>query len=193
MQTSLARSGLTLGGLAGLAVLILGATSAVFAQEMSVSEYRLKAVFLHNFAKYVEWPSEALAEPTENMVLCLLGEDPFGDVLGEVEKRPVRGRQIVVDRAVELVDLERCQILFVCRSKVEILDGILGQVAGTGVLTVSDISGFAERGGMIEMLAEEEVVRITINLGAAQREGLVVSSRLLALASLTEDPRRKRP
>jgi hypothetical protein len=193
MQTSLARSGLTLGGIAGLALLILGATSAVFAQEMSVSEYSLKAAFLHNFAKYVEWPAEALAEPAEKMVLCLLGEDPFGDVLGEMEGRSVRGRQIVIDRAAELDDLERCHILFVCRSKKERLDGILGQLAGVGVLTVSDISGFAERGGMIEMLADEEVVRITINLGATQREGLVVSSRLLALARITEDSRRKRP
>ena len=125
-----------------------------------------------------------MEEPGGSLVLCVFGEDPFGEALDEMEGRAVRGRRLVIDRTSRLDNLDKCHIVFVCKSEEERFTGVLDRLGNQSVLVVSDIGRFAERGGTIGLPTVDGMVRITINLQAAERANLVVSSRLLALARI---------
>ena len=146
-------------------------------------EYQVKATFLYNFSKLTEWPSEASSGSDAELVIGIVGEDPFGaamDRIAEVEKQ--RGQKLVIKRLRGDEDLRACQVLFVSRSEKKLLQAILAKVEGAGVLTVSEIEGFTVNGGMIEFVFDDNRIRFDINREAAQRGNLRISSRLLVLA-----------
>lgn len=147
-------------------------------------EYALKAAFLFNFAKFVEWPKKAFLDESTPIVFCVLGEDPFGTALDPVKGRTVRGRKTVIRRSVKPDELTTCHICFVSKSEEEHLPGILEEVRDWHALTVSDVEGFAELGGVIGLVTVEDGIDLEINLEAADRAGLTVSSRLLKLAKI---------
>ena len=154
--------------------------SAVLSQPPS--EYEVKAAFLLNFARFVEWPPEKGPGP---FVVAVLGEDPFGPALDRTfEGNGVAGRSSEVRRLPRLEDAGRTQILFIGKSEERRLPAILAALRGTHVLTVSDIPGFAERGGMIGLRLEEGRVRFDINPEPATESGLKLSSQLLKLARI---------
>jgi uncharacterized protein DUF4154 len=153
------------------------------------TEYEVKAAFLLNFARFVEWPPEKGQGP---FVVAVLGEDPFGPALDRTfEGNGVGGRPSEVRRLPRLEDASRTQILFIGKSEERRLPAILAALRGTHVLTVSDIPGFAERGGMIGLRLEERRVRFDINPEPAAESGLKLSSQLLKLARIvsTKDTR----
>ncbi len=162
------------------------------AQQGSVPENELKAAILYNFAKYVEWPAGALAEQPEPLVLCIIGDHPFGDALAQVEGRPVHGRPLAIHMASEVDALGICHMVFLGASEIRRVDAVLDRYRNQSVLTVADIEGFAERGGIIDMFKAEGRVGFTVNLDAARSANLVVSSRLLALARIVGDTRPRR-
>jgi hypothetical protein len=165
-------------GLAAL-VLALGAGAALAA----APEYQVKAAFLYNFAKFVEWPPGVLARHA-SMNVCVLGEDPFGPLLNRtVEGKQVHDRPIRVARVADLADLSRCHVLFISTSERRELSRLLPAIAGLSILTVGETESFVQEGGMIGFTAGENRVRFEINNEAAERAGLHISSQLLKLAT----------
>ena len=145
-------------------------------------EYEVKAAMLYNFAKFVEWPGEG----REPLVIGVLGKDPFGPVLDEVVRdKTVHGRPLVVRRFHQLAELGACHILFIARSESRLIPEVLEPLHKAGVLTVADIDQFAKSGGVIGFTMDNGRIRFEINLGAARRAGLRISSRLLGLALVT--------
>lgn len=165
---------------------LLSACIGAQAQEAAPTEYQVKAAFLYNFGKFVEWPPQA--QPSNSFTICVLGQDPFGPVLDELIKgRSLQGKKLVARRPERVEDAGNCQILFISSSENGRLAQILGALRGRSVLTVGEAERFAHRGGMINFRLEGSKVRFEINLDAAEHEGLTVSSQLLKLATIIRE------
>lgn len=158
------------GGRAGL---------AAEAVDQPPSEYEVKAAFLLNFARFVEWPPETGQGP---FVMAVLGEDPFGVLLDQAFEGGSGSRKWEVRRLTRVEEVGHSQILFIGRSEERRLPTILAALRGAPVLTVSDIPDFAHRGGMIGLRLEARRVRFEIDLEPASASRLRVSSQLLKLA-----------
>ncbi len=152
------------------------------------TEYEIKAAFLYNFAKFVEWPADAFSDSHAPIVLGIVGEDPFGTALdGMVFGKTVNGRGVQVKRLSISPDLRTCHILFISSSEKKNLARILAHLKGSGVLTVGEMDRFVQSGGAVNFLLEDNKVRFEINVDAAAR--LKISSKLLALARTVIDNR----
>lgn len=166
----------------------LTSTADAQAGDADSSEYLIKAGFIYNFAKFVEWPSAAFAQPDSPIVIGVLGTDPFGNVLDRiVEDKKIGARGFVVRRykwGRDLKELKDCKILFVSASERAHIDEILLGVKGLPILTVGETPGFAERGGVIRFTLEDNRVRFEVNVDAAHQADLNISSRLLTLAKI---------
>ena len=166
--------------------LLLAAAAAEGAEKPRAAE-EVKAAFVCNFADFVEWPADP-SGPAATVTIGILGKDPFGQLIDEAASaRSVPGRELEVLRLDKREAAADVEILFVGASEEEHLGDILEAVRGRHVLTVGDLPGFATRGGVIGLLVEDKRVRLEINVAAAQRAGLAISSRLLKLARLVED------
>lgn len=167
-------------------VLISACTLAPLAAQRAVfSERDVKAVFLLNFAQFVEWPAEAFAESTSPIVIGVLGEDPFGRVLDEVvQGEVVKNRPLSVARFQHVNQVTACHILFISSSEAARYQEILRALQRRSVLTVGDQEGFAAGGGMIRFVTEQNRIRFRANLAAIKAARLVVSSRLLRAAEI---------
>jgi hypothetical protein len=156
----------------------------------SPTEYQVKAAFLYNFARFVEWPAEPRHDPGAPFVIAILGRDPFGAVLDEtVAGKTVAGRPIEVRRIPRVDEARDAQIVFISPSERPNTDAILKALVRPGVLTVGDMDGFAQRGGAINFTLQARKVRFEINPAAAEQAGLKMSSQLLKLATLVARPR----
>ena len=179
-----------LGILIALLSMTLNCTSTANAQagDADSSEYLIKAGFIYNFAKFVEWPAATFSQPDSPIVIGVLGTDPFGSVLDRiVEDKKIGPRGFVVKRfkwGKDLKDLKDCKILFVSASEKAHIDEILQSVKGQPILTVGETPGFAERGGVIRFTVEDNRVRFEVNVDAAHQAELNISSRLLTLAKI---------
>jgi hypothetical protein len=155
------------------------------AQTSATPEYQVKAVFLFNFAQFVEWPPDAFPDSAAPLVIGVLGEDPFGSYLDEaVRGEIVQARPLAVRRYRRVQEITDCHILFIHRREVDDLDDILEALKGRGILTVSDADGFASRGGMIRFVTDRNRIRLRINLEAARDADLTLSSKLLRPATI---------
>jgi len=173
-------------------VLCVVASPAPNAHATRPSEYQVKAAFLYNFAKFVEWPAEAFADTSAPIILGVLGQDPFGVVLEQtIQGKTVRGRTLVIRRFERIQDVEVCHVLFVSSSEEKHLARILEGLKGSGVLTVSEMEQFARNGGIIQFIMQENKVRFEINVDAAERAGLKISSKLLKLSRVVTDERER--
>ncbi len=154
------------------------------------SEYLIKAGFIYNFAKFVEWPAAAFPQPDSPIVIGILGTDPFGNLIDRViENKKIGARGLVVKRlkwGTALKDLTECKILFVGASEKAHLDDLVQIVKNLPILTVGETPGFAERGGVIRFVLEDNRVRFEINVEAAHQADLTISSRLLTLARIIQ-------
>jgi len=169
----------------------LNSTSTAAAQAGDASdssEYLIKAGFIYNFAKFVEWPTAAFPQSDSPIVIGVLGTDPFGNTLDRiVEDKKIGTRGFIVKRykwSKDLKDLRDCKILFVSASEKAHIDEIVQVVKGLPILTVGETPGFAERGGMIRFTLEDNRVRFEVNVDAAHEADLNISSRLLTLAKI---------
>lgn len=156
-------------------------TGMAWAQAGS-TEYDVKAAFLFNFTKFVEWPPEAFTDDHSPLKLCVLGENPFGKTLKALMDEEVGGRRLTLAILDKLSSVETCHVLYVSRSERDRVPQILAVVKSSAVLTVGDAPGFTDQGGMINFILEGSKVRFDINQEAAERVGIKISSRLLALA-----------
>ena len=169
-----------------IALAILGACVVRSAADASL-EYRVKAAFLYNFAKFVTWPDQVFPAADTPVVFCLAGEDPFQELLDTTTKeRKVEGRQIEIRRLTVDAPLAGCHLVFSSETDGTRVAHVLQRATGAGALTVGEAEEFLPRGGMIRLLVEEGKVRFDISTRSAERAGLKVSSQLLKLARNVE-------
>jgi hypothetical protein len=155
------------------------------AQTQALSESQIKAGFVFNFTKFIEWPTDAFADPESPIVLGVLGDSPITDLLIETAAgKTVNGRAVTIRRFKEGQDPRACNILFVSSSEQKHALQIIEKVKGSSVLTVSETSGFAQAGGMINFFVEGNKVRLEINLDAAGQARLKISAKVIAVARL---------
>lgn len=147
----------------------------------TASEYDVKAAFLYNFTKFVDWPPAAFPDPA-SLKVCVLGDDPFGRSLQSVAGEQVANHKLTVVRTDSLSRPAGCQVLFISHSERERLPQILAAVRDSPVLTVGDTKGFVDQGVIINFTLEGSKVRFEINTEAADRAGIKISSKLLQLA-----------
>lgn len=166
-----------------LALLCVLTSSVPESHGDTVKDYDLKAVFLFNFAQFVDWPPEAFTNGESPIVIGILGEDPFGKSLDQVVRgEKVRDRKLVVRRFSRVEDIGACHILFISRSESERIVPILANLKGKPVLTVGEFEGFATSGGMVRFLIDQNKIRLRINKDAVNAAGLTMSSKLLKAA-----------
>ena len=145
------------------------------------NEYRVKAAFILNFARFIEWPSDAYGDGSW-LVVGIVGDDPFGGSFDQLNGNTINGRRIAIKHLKATDYLKGCQILFVSSSERGRLGKIMGSVRGGSVLTIGELSQFNQAGGVIKFVIQDDKVRFEINTGAASQARLKVSSKLLALS-----------
>lgn len=169
---------------AGMAVLVavglLGGRGAIAAP----TAQQVEAVFLFYFSQFVDWPPGSFADQSSPIVIGVLGDDPFDGSLDQaVAGERVNGRPVVVRRLKSLADTTGCHILYISSSEAAQLTQIMSALKGRKVLTVSDLGGFVQSGGMIRFVLIDQHVRLVVNPQAAQAAGLKLSSKLLRAAA----------
>jgi hypothetical protein len=168
--------------LLGVVLLLLASTRA---QSPTAGEYQVKAAFLYNFAKFVEWPPSSFSNASAPLQICIFGRDPFGDGLRALTAdKTVNGRRFEIDTVVDLQHARTCHILFIASSVPIPVKQIVEALGGANVLTVGDTKGFAEQGGMISFVLENDRVQFEVNRKTAEQAGLKISSKLLSVAKL---------
>jgi uncharacterized protein DUF4154 len=170
----------------GLAVLLLaGGSVDAPGQTAPAKEYQVKAVFLYNFAQFVEWPGAAFPDAQTPLVIGVLGEDPFGGYLEEtVRGEKVNNRPLMIERYRRAEEIKICHILFISRSEADRLEKIFVALKERNILTVGDFDGFTKSGGMMRFVTEKNKTRLRINLEAAKAARLTISSKLLRPAEI---------
>lgn len=152
-----------------------------YAQESKPAEYQVKAAFLYNFAKFVNWPSKS---DNGSLSLYVLGNDPFGKALDAIEGKIIRGERLLIKRIRRPRNLENCSMLYISSSEKEKLAQIIDAIKGLNILTVGDTKGYTEQGVIINLYTEKKKVRFEINNEAAKNAKLEISSKLLNLARI---------
>lgn len=145
------------------------------------TEYDLKAAFIYQIAKFVEWPPS-----NAPLRLCVLGGNPFGAALEAIRGKPVNERKMEVVLLDVGADTRECAMLFVAAPAEKHLDRIVALSRGAGMLTMGDTEGFGQRGAMVNFFLENGKVRFEINLDVARQGGLKISSKLLSLARIVD-------
>lgn len=156
------------------------------------TEYELKAAFIYQIARFVEWPS-----PTEPLTgtplaraplrLCVFGGNPFGPALDTIRGKLVNERRLEVSQLDTKADTRECNILFIADPAERHIERIAAISRGAGMLTIGDTQGFAQRGAVVNFFPENGKIRFEINPEASRRAGLKISSQLLKLARIIRE------
>lgn len=171
-------------------LLLLGQSSFLRAQDSeAASEYLIKAGYIYNFAKLVEWPATAFPQPDSPIVIGIMGPDPFGPIIDKVlDGKKINGHPFLIKRLKPNADVRECHILFISSALGPHVADTIRLTKDMPVLTISEIPGFADRGGIIHLILEQNKVRFEVNVDAAKEADLNISSRLLVLAKVIQQP-----
>jgi hypothetical protein len=168
--------------------IVLGA-ACTLGSWAQIGEYQVKAFFLYNFARYVKWPPHSFKAPNDPIVICILGRNPFGNALQQaIEGKFVEGRPFAIRQISDFSSIAACHVLFVNSSERKRFRGMAAKLNGSGVLSVGESRGFTADGGVINFMLEDGKVRFEIDVDAAGREHLRISSKLLSLAQIAKRP-----
>jgi len=166
-------------------ILAVWFAAAVLGQ--SAEEYRVKATFLFNFAKFVSWPPEAFKSASDPIAICVMGKDPFDGALEQaVRGQTVEGKPFAVRLVTDVKQIGGCHIAFLSASERKRMPSIFEEVKNSCVLTVGESDDFTGEGGVINFHIDEGRVRIQINLEAAGQQRLRISSKLLGVADIVK-------
>jgi hypothetical protein len=169
-----------------LVLLLVVGYAPVHAQ--SADESQIKAAFLYNFAKFVEWPAGAFKTPADPIVICILGRSPIGGSLEQAVKgKQINGRSLAVRQTQEPQEAAACHLLFVAASEKKRSPAILDLLKSASILTVGETANFAAAGGVVGFKMDDGKVGLEINVCAEQRARLRISSKLLSLAKIIKD------
>ncbi len=151
-------------------------------------EYKIKAAYLLNFARFVEWPRSAFTDERSPIIIGIVGEDPFGEELEQtIKDSTVGGRAIGVRRFREIAEIEGCHVLFISTSLDKQLKAVLRHLGSQPVATVGESERFAAGGGIFGFFIKENKVRFEVNVDAAKRAGLKISAKLLQVGTVVKD------
>jgi hypothetical protein len=163
---------------------LLGASSRPCeAADAPSREYVIKAAFIYNFLKFVDWPPASGGGP---ITIGVIGSNPFGAALTQLNGKSVKGRTIAVRQLNTVAEAEGCQVLFIPASDADRQRQILEALKSSSVLTVGESKGFAQRGGIINFVVQDDRVRFEVNPSAAERARLSISSEMLKLAHIVK-------
>jgi len=166
---------------------VLGCLLTPGAHAQQINEYQMKAAYLYNFAKFVEWPAQAFKNPHDPISICVLGQNPMFHTLEEVVNgETIENRKLIVRMVPGLDQVGTCHILYIGSSDRKYLRSILRDLKLTGILTVGEAEGFAVEGGVANFKLEGNKVRIEINASAAEEQRLRISPKLLSLAQIVK-------
>jgi hypothetical protein len=168
----------------GFPLFVLFSDCAWSSEEVTVTEYDVKAAFLLNFVRFVDWSDRMRGDTDKELILGIAGEDHFGSALNLIRGVKVKNRTLVIKNADDSNSLTSCDILFISASEKDRLPSIMATLKDLPILTVSEIEGFARRGGMINFITVEKKIRFEINPDAAKQVGIHISSQLLQLARI---------
>lgn len=180
---------LTTRRIAGRMIVMLFTAQAacITGSGQTVSEYEVKAAYLYNFVKFVEWPSGTLRGQGEPLAICTLAENPFGDALdAAVAGKTLDGRRIVARQVTGAAQARGCQILFVSASSQKNFRTMAGELKASGILAVGESDGFLADGGVINFKLDSGRVRLQISMESAEQQKLKISAKLLSLAELVK-------
>ncbi len=164
-------------------VLLAFAGGHARAQDSTPSEYQVKAAFIWNFAKFIDWPPPSFSSPDGPLTIGVLGDNPLSETLGEFLKgKTANNRPLVAKQCRTLDEAKTCHVLFVSASESKRLPEILAELSKSSVLTVSETDQFIKEGGMINFFREGNKFRFQINDQAARSAGLKIASKLLELS-----------
>ena len=155
---------------------------SVAAASVGVEEYQVKAVFTYNFAKFVDWPAGSFKGNASPFVITVLGSGKQAETFETISGQTVKNRKVEIRNVTRVEDIGDSHILFVCATEQKHIKEIINLVTSRGILTISDIEKFVQTGGIIRLVMVGDKIRFEINLHAANRSGLRISSRLLKLA-----------
>jgi hypothetical protein len=157
-------------------------------ESMAVREHRIKAAYLYQFGRYVDWPAKSFADGNAPFVIGVLDQDPLIPDLEEIAKiKKIQNRPIQIRRFASVADIRACNILYLPSSvSAEARAEIIRKMAGRGVLLVGDADGFVEGGGVVQFAVEDNKIRVVIARKAAEREGLTISAKLLQVARVVD-------
>jgi hypothetical protein len=154
-------------------------------QYPSTEEYQVKAVFLYNFSRFVEWPESSYAGSNAPFVIGILGGNPFGNYLDETIKGEAIGSHIMtVHHFRDINDIDNCQILFINYKDPEMIKKTVDALAGRNILTVNEYSNFVRQGGMIQFYTEMSKIKLMINTASVKNTQLQISSKLMRVAKI---------
>jgi hypothetical protein len=162
-------------------------TSVTIAEEPLPSESQVKAAFLINFPKYADWPAAAFAETNSPIVIAVLGETLVTEEIQKViTGRTVNGRKIVLKRLTSGEEPGVYHVLFISAAEQRHSPDVLAKLKDASVLTVGESDDFLEGGGIINLARRDRKIALEVNLVAANRAGIKVSSKLLNVASVVK-------
>ncbi|MCG2722708.1 MAG: YfiR family protein [Thermodesulfovibrionales bacterium] len=157
------------------------------AHEVKPGEYRVKAAFIYNFLKFIEWP----AANNPSLKICVIGEDHFGNDIREMLSGTVNNRKLSVKNISDYGELKKCNLVFINHSEEDHLAELVNIAREYHIVTIGDTDGFAQQGVMINFYLQENKIRFEINNDAARRSGIRISSKLLNLAKIVGNDRKR--
>lgn len=171
--------------LLALLVAVLGFTSfspspLSSAPSSTLKEYEIKAAFLYQFTKFVEWPEQSLNKQNA-FSICVIGQNPFGEILTQLESEKVHTQQVKVVN-IDASAADTCHVVFISAAEGKNVSKIIGKLRGKSILTISEVPHFLEAGGLINFVKQEKNIRFQINQRDAEQSGIKISSKLLKLA-----------
>lgn len=162
--------------------------AATWSADQAAREYEIKAAFLYNFAAFVEWPRPAFAEASSPIVVCVVGKDPFGAVLDRtLQGKTAQGRALQVRRVADAKEARGSHIVFLPSSEWEHLAALATAVGGASAVIVGESEGLARKGAIFNFALEEGRVKLEVNVGAAEKAGLRIGSKLLKIARRVDE------
>jgi hypothetical protein len=164
-------------------LLLLAMTAVQVQAAGQAQERQIKAAYIYNFAKFTSWPTAAFADQG-TLNLCIAGQDRLSGDIRQLQGKHAKGKRINVQQLSGSTVPDSCQMLYVASSKRGNFQGLMNDIKGKPVLTISEISRFSRSGGVIELYVYRGKVRFMINQTVARRSGLSISSRLLKLAKV---------
>lgn len=165
----------------GILLLTVASTLQASADNPSLDEYQVKAAFLFNFAKFVDWPANAPNSSKDAVVLCILGRNPFGEALDGLRGKMIGPKKFEIREVTKVDQARMCHILFIAASERKRTASVLDQLKGDGILTVGETDDFLEDGGIVAFRLSQDRVRFEIDSKAAEHARLSISSKLLSL------------
>lgn len=164
--------------------LLIFQPAAVWAGPLTGTEYDVKTGFIYNFANFVSWPPAAFKDKDDDLILCVASDTPAADAVLKLNDQTIRGRKIKVIPYTQESSLDASHILFIATQDRNLVQKLLGIARERSILTIGEFEGFTQMGGVINFFEERNRLRFKVNIDAAKRAGLTMSSQLLGSAQI---------